>query len=97
MPGRHELRVVVSHREEVKQAPPGYRVCASRPGVELDGLEHEELEIYSFQFHPEGRDEFAGHAEIPADEIDDRVRRDGGRVLEAFRDRVRCGAAARRV
>jgi len=89
LPGHHELRVMVSHREEVKRAPSRYRGCATRPGVALDGLEHESLPIFSFQFHPEGRDEFAGHAEIPREDVDEVVRRDGRRVLGAFRELVK--------
>jgi len=89
LPGQHELHVMVSHREEVKQTPSGYRVCASRPGVAVDGLEHERLQIFSFQFHPEGRGEFAGHAEIPLGDDAPAVRRDGRRLLGAFRDVVR--------
>jgi GMP synthase-like glutamine amidotransferase len=91
LPGSHELRVMVSHREEVKRAPRRYRTCASRPGVAVDGLEHESLPIFSFQFHPEGREEFASHAEIPREEVDEVVLRDGRRLLGAFREYVKAG------
>lgn len=47
------LRVVVSHCEEVKQLPEGFRSTAFRKGIVTDGFEHESLPIYSFQFHPE--------------------------------------------
>ena len=77
LPGRHDVRVVVSHREEVKTIPAGYRVVARRTGVPLDGLEHERLPVSTFQFHPEARDEFATHAGIFGHEIDERVERDG--------------------
>jgi len=88
LPGRHELRVVVSHCEEVKQPPHGFRVVASRGAVAVDGLEHEDLPLYSFQFHPEARDAFAGRAGLASGAVDARVREDGRRVLEAFRHRV---------
>jgi len=91
IPGSQDLRVMVSHREEVKRAPSGYRICASRPGVAVDGLEHEQLPIFSFQFHPEGREEFAGHAGIPAEDLDETVRGDGRRLLAAFRNQVKAG------
>ena len=79
-----DLRVVVSHRETVVEVPRDYRVTASRPGVPYDGLEHETLEIFSYQFHPEARDEFALRSGIPAEEIDASVRADSRRVLDGF-------------
>jgi GMP synthase-like glutamine amidotransferase len=84
LPGEHRLRVVVSHREEVKRLPPGYRVTAARDGAAIDGLEHERLPVFSFQFHPEAREEFARRAGLEPTAIDDRVREDGRRVLSAF-------------
>jgi GMP synthase (glutamine-hydrolysing) len=88
LPGRHDLKVVVSHREEVKTVPAGYRVIARRAGVPLDGLEHERLPVSSFQFHPEARDEFAIRQGLAASLIDARLVEDSDRVLEAFRRRV---------
>jgi GMP synthase-like glutamine amidotransferase len=88
LPGRHELRVVVSHREEVKSLPAGYRTVARRGSIEIDGLEHESLPVFSFQFHPEARDEFARHSGIGEASIDARVRHDNRRLLAAFRDQV---------
>jgi len=82
------LRVVVSHREEVKSCPAGYRVVARRDPIAIDGLEHVTLPIFCFQFHPEAGDEFAVRADIPVDDLDDRQRRDSRRVLEAFRQIV---------
>jgi GMP synthase-like glutamine amidotransferase len=79
-----DLRVVVSHRETVIEAPRDYRVTASRPGVPYDGLEHETLEIFSYQFHPEARDEFAARSGIPAAEIDASVRADSRLLLDGF-------------
>jgi GMP synthase (glutamine-hydrolysing) len=86
VPGEHWLQVVVSHREEVKSAPDGYRVIADRAGSAIDGLEHRSLPIFSFQFHPEAREEFARRTGLDAARIDDRVREDGRRVLRAFLD-----------
>jgi GMP synthase-like glutamine amidotransferase len=88
LPGRHDLKVVVSHREEVKTVPEGYRVVARRPGVPLDGLEHERLPISTFQFHPEARDEFVSCQGLAPSAIDARLVEDSDRVLEAFRRRV---------
>ena len=92
LPGRHRLRVVVSHREHVTGVPEGYRVVAGRPGTPVDGLEHEQLPVFAFQFHPEARDEFADRAGIDPGAIDARLREDSGRVLQAFRERVLAGA-----
>jgi GMP synthase-like glutamine amidotransferase len=89
LPGEHALRVVVSHREEVKQAPPDYRVTARRDRSPIDGLEHRSLPVFSFQFHPEAREEFARRAGLAAGLIDDHLREDGRRVLAAFLDLVR--------
>jgi GMP synthase-like glutamine amidotransferase len=89
LPGVDELRVVVSHREEVKQPPEGYRVVARRGEIAVDGLEHEELPIYSFQFHPEAGAEFAARAGIDPTQLDRRQRADSVRLLGAFRDRIR--------
>jgi GMP synthase-like glutamine amidotransferase len=88
LPGRTELRVVVSHREEVKTCPHSFRVVARRGPIAIDGLEHESLPIFSFQFHPEAREEFARHAGIGESSIDETVRRDNRRLLDAFRRRV---------
>jgi GMP synthase-like glutamine amidotransferase len=89
LPGDDRLRVVVSHREEVKQPPEGYRVVARRGEIAVDGLEHEELPIYSFQFHPEAGGEFAARAGIDPGLLDERQRADSVRLLGAFRDQVR--------
>ena len=86
LPGRHELRVVVSHREEVKRLPRGFRPVARRRGVAVDGMEHDDLPVFSFQFHPEAGEEFAGHAGLDLREIDDRLREDSRKLLAAFRD-----------
>jgi GMP synthase-like glutamine amidotransferase len=94
--GERELRVVVSHREEVRRVPPGFEVTAGRAGVTADGLEHRTLPVFSFQFHPEAREEFAVHSGIDPAQIDDRVRADSEIVLEAFREIVRARSGVRR-
>lgn len=89
LPGERELRVVISHREQVKRAPADYRVVARRPAAPIDGLEHGRLPIFSFQFHPEAREEFAAEAGIDPRTIDRRVREDGQVLLGSFRNVVR--------
>ncbi len=82
------LRVLVSHREIVLEPPRGYRVVARRPGVSVDGLEHLSREIYTFQFHPEARVEFAKRRGLSAECVDARLERDGSALLGAFRARA---------
>jgi GMP synthase-like glutamine amidotransferase len=91
LPGRRRLRVVVSHREEVRRLPQTYGVTARRPGVSHDGLEHHELPIYSFQFHPEAWEEFAHHVGLDPSVLDDQVREDSRTLLGAFRRVVLSG------
>jgi len=88
LPGAHRLRVVISHRETVKTLPEGYRVVARRPGVPLDGLEHERLPVSTFQFHPEARDEFVVRRGLDPEIIDRRLVEDSNRLLAAFRASV---------
>jgi GMP synthase (glutamine-hydrolysing) len=85
LPGSHALRVVISHREHVEQAPAGFDIVARRPGVEIDGLEHRALPIVTYQFHPEARESFARRAGFDPARIDERVRSDSQRLLGAFR------------
>jgi len=88
LPAGTVLRVVVSHREEVKREPPEYRRTAFRQRSPIDGLEHESLPVWSFQFHPEARWDFARAAGIDPRAIDPRVVEDSRRLLGAFRRQV---------
>jgi GMP synthase (glutamine-hydrolysing) len=90
--GEGELSVVVSHREEVQRPGPDFAITAERPGVPIDGLEHRTLPVFSYQFHPEARGDFAARAGFDPARIDDRVRRDSQRLLGAFRECVLRGA-----
>jgi GMP synthase (glutamine-hydrolysing) len=89
LPDEHRLRVVVSHREQVETCPAGFKVVAHRPDVAIDGLEHPELPVFSFQFHPEAGAEFVHHAGSPQAELDDAQRADSRRLLDAFKRTVR--------
>jgi GMP synthase-like glutamine amidotransferase len=93
---RREMLVVVSHREEVKGLPAGYRRVAYRDGVANDGMEHEERPVFSFQFHPEAREEFASRAGIDPGKLVPRVREDSQLLLGAFRATVLGIKASRR-
>ncbi|HXV77623.1 MAG TPA: gamma-glutamyl-gamma-aminobutyrate hydrolase family protein [Candidatus Polarisedimenticolaceae bacterium] len=88
VPGRVEIPVVVSHREIVRACPERFQVVARRQSVPIDGIEHDELPVFAFQFHPEARDEFAVRVGIEPRRIDDRLRVANRRLLAAFRDRV---------
>jgi GMP synthase-like glutamine amidotransferase len=85
LPGSTHLRVVISHREEVKTLPAGFRCVARRSGVRLDGIEHDHLPIFSFQFHPEARTQFASVMGIEPSQIDEPLVTDSERLLGAFR------------
>jgi GMP synthase (glutamine-hydrolysing) len=91
VPGGGTLRVVVSHREIVAAAPPGFRVTATRTGSSIDALEHAERAVFGVQFHPEAREEFAGRNGIDVAAIDRRLVADSLRLLERFRAISRAG------
>ena len=88
IPEETRLRVVVSHHEEVKRPPRGYRVVASRRESPIDGLEHERLPVFTFQFHPEARDQFLAAAGLDPAGADERLAEDSQRLLGAFRSVV---------
>lgn len=85
MAGAGSMRVVVSHREEVFAAPAGFRVTATRPDSMIDGLEHGSLPLFTCQFHPEARVEFATNAGIDPALIDQELREQSSAFLSAFR------------
>ena len=85
LPGAEELRVVVSHREEVTSKPAGFKVTATRADSTIDGLDHETLPLFTCQFHPEARTEFAAGAGIDAALIDSDVCEQSSAFLAAFR------------
>jgi len=85
LPEGGSLRAVISHAEEVQVCPPGWRVVARHPTRAAYGLEHAGLPIFSFQFHPEAGPQFAAHAGVAVEQLDDRQRADSERLLGAFR------------
>jgi GMP synthase-like glutamine amidotransferase len=85
LPGTHRFKVVASHYEAVHTVPAGFRITASRPQVPIDGLEHAQLPIFTWQFHPEGRDRFATKVGLDPAGIDGRVEEESRRLLAAFR------------
>jgi len=48
-----DINVWMSHGDEVKAAPYGFRVTAGTPGVPVAAMESVERGLYSLQFHPE--------------------------------------------
>jgi GMP synthase (glutamine-hydrolysing) len=84
--------VVVSHNEVVTDLPGELKRIAWRNGVDVDGFEHESRPIFGVQFHPEGRSEFAVRRGIDLGSSLPAVRRDGQRILAAFRGLVEARA-----
>lgn len=92
LPEGGSLRAVISHAEELQVSPRGWRVVAHRARRDAYGLEHPELPIVSFQFHPEAGPQFAVHSGVAVEQLDDRQRADSVRVLGAFREWARRAA-----
>jgi GMP synthase-like glutamine amidotransferase len=92
LPGPTRLRVAVSHAEHVEEVPHGWRVVARRPSCPIDSLEHETLPIFTVQFHPEARVDFARRAGIDPALIDAELLADSARLLGGFFAHVRRNA-----
>jgi len=75
------LRVVLSHCEEVKHLPAGFRCTSFREGIVADGIEHETLPLFGFQFHPEADADFLQARGV-------QVGHDDARMLLETSDRV---------
>jgi GMP synthase (glutamine-hydrolysing) len=68
-----KIKVMQSHREQVKQLPPNFVRIATSSETENEGMRHESLPLYGVQFHPEKWNE-----ENPA----------GKRILENFVQKI---------
>lgn len=68
-----KIKVMQSHREQVKQLPPNFVRIAKSADTENEGMRHEERPVYGVQFHPEKWNE-----ENPA----------GKRILENFVQKI---------
>ena len=68
-----KIKVMQSHREQVKQLPPKFVRIATSTYTENEGMRHEERPMYGVQFHPEKWNE-----SNPA----------GRRILENFVQRI---------
>ncbi|MBI5535681.1 MAG: hypothetical protein HY898_23320 [Deltaproteobacteria bacterium] len=80
------LRVVISHAEEVKSLPAGFHKASDRSPVLFDGIEHDRLPIFSFQFHPEAGVDFLAKRGVQVSVADAaRLDEDSERLLGAFR------------
>jgi GMP synthase-like glutamine amidotransferase len=80
------LRVVISHAEEVKSLPAGFHKASDRSPVLFDGLEHDRLPIFSFQFHPEAGVDFLAKRGVQVTALDAvKLDEDSERLLGAFR------------
>ena len=48
-----KIKVMQSHREQVKQLPPNFVRIATSADADTEGMRHEDRPIYGVQFHPE--------------------------------------------
>lgn len=89
------LRVAVSHAEEVKRLPEGFRTTGFREGVMVDGFEHETLPVFGVQFHPEADGGFLEKRGVRVTDEQERALREasdkviGGFFAVALRERAR--------
>jgi GMP synthase (glutamine-hydrolysing) len=76
-------QLVVSHREMVAAPPAAMRIIATSQEIQVDGLAHRELPIFSYQSHPEATVDFLkSHAISTTDS--DRSLSFGHRVCAEF-------------
>ncbi|MBI4655644.1 MAG: glutamine-hydrolyzing GMP synthase [Elusimicrobia bacterium] len=48
-----QIRVWMSHGDEVKRLPPGFKPAAKTPDIKFAAMENPERALYTVQFHPE--------------------------------------------
>ncbi len=84
LPELGAMEVVVSHREAVLSAPPGFRVRGRREDSPVDLAEHPERDVFGAQFHPEAREEFVRQAGLDPSGLTDALRRDNDAMIAAF-------------
>lgn len=85
-PQRDQL--VVSHEEHVSICPPDMHVIATSDEIAIEGLEHRNLPIYSFQSHIEATAIFCQQCNISLGESG-RVPNFGTTLLQAFLNRLK--------
>ncbi len=86
LPRRRLLTVLASHREVVTAPPPGFTVTGRRREAPVDVIEHPGRPVFGVQFHPEAGDEFLRGVGLDPRTVSPRVRRNGERLLAAFRE-----------
>ena len=88
-----QYSVVASHNELVTQLPSSLHAVAARDLVAVDAFEHRSLPLFGVQFHPEAREQFAQRRGFDLGLHRDAVRRDGQRVMGAFRELAQANQA----
>ena len=80
-----EYEVVVSHIEVCLDIPQEFNILAKSPAVEIDGLEHKHLPIWTFQSHPEATQLFLTNQSINIEQPKkDRALNDGEKIISSF-------------